>query len=99
MSEYPEHEKLEKVKDKSQACGEFLEWLTGAQGYTLGEYHEHVEECTQVGYKVCGMSSDVLYPAPTVTRKLLAEFFEIDEDKLDKEKRAMLDELRARAPL
>lgn len=27
MNKYPEHEKLQKVKDESQAQGEFLEWL------------------------------------------------------------------------
>lgn len=27
MKEYPEHEKLEKIQDKSQVVGEFLDWL------------------------------------------------------------------------
>jgi hypothetical protein len=27
MSGYPEHEKLKAVKDRSQAIGEFIEWL------------------------------------------------------------------------
>lgn len=29
MSKYPEHDKLSEVSDKSQVCGEFLEWLQG----------------------------------------------------------------------
>ena len=28
-AKYPEHDKLQKIKDKSQVCGEFLEWLKG----------------------------------------------------------------------
>lgn len=100
MSTYPEHEKLAKVKDKSQACGEFLEWLLGPQRYQLGQYHEHVDDCwlpgeSQTGRRrVCGMGAQTLYPTPVVVRKLLAEFFEIDEERLDREKCAMLDELR-----
>lgn len=31
---YPEHEKLKAVRDRSQAVGEFLEWLFG-QGYAI----------------------------------------------------------------
>ena len=103
MSTYPEHEKLKKVQDKSQACGEFLEWLFGEKGYHLGEYHEHTDDCWLPGdnqtaaRRMCGMGVQTLYPAALNVRKLLAEFFEIDEEKLEAEKRAMLDELRAGA--
>jgi len=34
MVEYPEHEKLKKVSDKSQMLGEFLEWML-EQGFIL----------------------------------------------------------------
>ena len=34
MSDYPEHEKLEKIAATSQAIGEFLEWLE-EQGVVL----------------------------------------------------------------
>jgi hypothetical protein len=36
--QYPEHEKLAKVQDRSQAVGEFLEWLTSEQHYVIAEY-------------------------------------------------------------
>ena len=37
MSEYPEHDKMAAVKDRSQAIGEFLDWMpTG--GYFLGQW-------------------------------------------------------------
>ena len=103
MSTYPEHDKLKKVSDKSQACGEFLEWLLGPQRYQLGQYHEHTDDCwlpddnQTAARRVCGMSAQTLYPVALNVRKLLAEFFEIDEEKLEAEKRAMLDELHARA--
>lgn len=43
----------------------------------------------------CGGLEQTLYPAIVPVRKLLAAFFEIDEDKLETEKRQMLDECRA----
>lgn len=38
MSDYPEHDKLHAVKDKSQAIGEFVEWLQ-EQGIHLASWH------------------------------------------------------------
>jgi tRNA(Ile2) C34 agmatinyltransferase TiaS len=77
MKTYPEHEKLHLIKDKSQAIGEFLEWLQGEQGCVIAQY-----------------SGDDLHPIDSRNEQLLAYFFEIDLVKLEKEKRAMLDELR-----
>lgn len=97
---YPEHVKLGRIKDKSQACGEFLEWLLGEKGYTLGKYHTHTDACWPEGEshterrRICGTPDGVLYPEPYVLRKLLAEYFDIDEAKLEKEKQAILDEHR-----
>ena len=76
MSHYPEHDKLKAVKDKSQAIGEFLEWLHDDRGMVLAERDERND----------------LFISPLSIRALLAEFFEIDEQRLDDEKRAMLDE-------
>lgn len=94
---YPEHDKLRAVAKESQRCGEFLEWLTGPQNYTLGEYHTHNDDCIEDGERVCGSSERTLYPAALNVRKLLARFFEIDEAKLENEKRAMLDSLNQNA--
>lgn len=33
--QYPEHEKLSAIKDKSQAIGEFIEWLQNDKGVTF----------------------------------------------------------------
>lgn len=48
MSEYPEHDKMQAIKNDSQAQGEILEWLSSSKGIMLGqgisellaEYHE-----------------------------------------------------------
>lgn len=80
MDSYPEHEKLQKVKDQSQAIGEFLEWLNSQKIY-LAEYvgkpgWEYLE------HKHFDISD------------LLASFFRIDREKLEEEKRHMLASFR-----
>lgn len=71
QAQYPEHEKLRIIKDQSQCCGEFIEWLA-----------------TQ-GFHVVAQKRENLF----VLQRALAEFFDIDEDTLDEEKRAMLEKL------
>lgn len=87
MSDYPEHEKLHEVKDQSQACGQFVDWLAEEKGIHLAEwinvYDEWEDEHKQ----------ELVYARPRLTA-LLAEHFGIDEYKLELEKRAMLDEIR-----
>lgn len=75
---FPEHEKLEKVADKSQAIGEFLEDL-GSRGILLAFWVD---------------DEDRLAPVHTRKDVLLAQFFDIDLVKLEAEKRAMLESLR-----
>lgn len=77
---YPEHTKLKAIASKSQVCGEFVEWLADKKGIVLAQFH--------------GLSGHH-YQNPTPLRALLAEFFEIDSKKIEEEKRAMLDEMRA----
>lgn len=79
MSDYPEHEKLKAVKDRSQACGEFLEWLA-QQEYWLAEYDDDYID---------------LHPIRIPITRLLARFFEIDEEKLEAEKLQMLEAIRS----
>jgi len=81
-AEYPEHEKLQAVKDKSQAIGEFLEWL--------GHRHRRVW--------LCDYSSryDAWFPLVASKEELLAEYFQIGLKALEKEKQAMLRALRER---
>ena len=98
MSQYPEHDKLDAIKGQSQACGEFMEWLT-AQGFVLAKYHFHTDECRTDGQRgyTCQMSDEMPYPAYRSVNDLLAERFGIDQNVLEAEKRAILSELRARS--
>jgi hypothetical protein len=78
---YPEHAKLSAVKDQSQVVGAFLDWLTGVRMLVLCESTD---------------SFDHPYvPAGGSIEKLLAEYFKIDRDKIEVEKRDMLARLRA----
>src|SRR5512135_3462017 len=90
--QYPEHEKLHMVKDRSQSIGEFLEWLRSEKGYVICERlrtsaGDEEEEEDDADYE--------LVPANLGITKLLAEFFKIDLEKIEAEKRQMLDQLRA----
>lgn len=77
-SEYPEHDKLMAVNDDSQAVGEFLDWL-GTKGLFLAE-HKLFE----------GHSEETLVVTDRNTNALLAEYFGIDLEKIETEKRQML---------
>lgn len=107
--EYPEHNKMKAVTPFSHKIGEFLEWLT-ERHVMLAHYptkclhlmydgtcHEEAmengscpSECPE-----CEMTElSELYPYSYNIQKLLAEFFEIDLNKIEEEKRQMLDEMR-----
>ncbi len=70
LDDYPEHKKLLAIKDKSQVCGEFHDWLENEKGMVLDPS----------SYKT--------------VENLLAEFFEIDQTKLENEKDEMIADLR-----
>ena len=76
---YSEHEKLKEIQDQSQIIGEFLEWLGYEHEYFICEKLGQLQEW---------------YPISQNHQKLLAQFFDIDLDKLEQEKRQMLEELR-----
>ena len=74
---YPEHEKLQAIKDQSQVCGAFLEWLLRR-------------------YSFCTLNpvDAYFYPTHIDVNSELAAYFDIDRNKIEDEKRAMLAELR-----
>ena len=80
MSEYPEHDKLKAVMEKSQAIGEFID---GNEKYVLAEW-----------MKVEGFSYLQLVPVGRPINDILAEYFGIDMCTLESEKRAMLEKLK-----
>jgi hypothetical protein len=118
MSKHPECDKMLAVADKSQAIGEFLEWMGPEKGLHLGvvetrafcsgwrsnycksgrsfNYRDQdVGECRRCGGTgEVELSTPRLVPASYSIERLLAEFFKIDLDKVDAERRAILEALR-----
>jgi hypothetical protein len=75
---YPEHAKLDAVKDISQAIGEFLDYGLAAQGLVVAQEAR----------------GGRLVPTHRPISEILARYFEIDQAALEAEKQAMLDALR-----
>ncbi len=89
MSDYPEHDKLGLVSDKSQAIGDFLAWLEeGGLGSEYGSVELAFFPIHRGG----------LAPLMKPKTELLAKFFDVDLDKIEDEKQAILAELRKETP-
>lgn len=110
MSTYPEHEKLQAVKGRSQAIGEFLEWYRSEGGGVLAHWLKAVtcpvcygepgitEECGECsGDGLVDLTNPRLSPDYRPIETLLGAFFKIDLDKIQEEKEAMFQELRRQA--
>ena len=84
----PECEKLSAVSEKSQELREFLEWMEQSCGIILAEEcdEEYLGERLVTSWKYRGVSGK---------NKLLAEYFGIDLDKVEDERRALLDWIRS----
>ena len=94
----PEHEKLKEIKDQSQAIGQFIDWMSE----TYGAHFYHMQTFTELSTDMYGKPRlhpdgsqkthkvDRLVGVGKSTELLLAEFFSIDLDKIEDEKRAML---------
>jgi hypothetical protein len=89
----PECDKLSAVKDKSQSIGEFLDWLK-ARGVYLANRHEHTDDCKHNGFYMCDFVNGELQPYFYNIEALLAEYFEIDLNKIEDEKLAILESYR-----
>lgn len=81
---YPEHEKLKLVQEHSNIIGQFLDWLSYERGYKICECCEGAD----------ARNDDSYYPVNSTTEKILADYYGINLDKLENEKRQMLDLLR-----
>lgn len=101
----PECDKMLAVKEKSQAIGEFLEWLQSGEveqnlpmkrsiflaAYRVKCEDRHGEMLDEEDWTLSDVYID---PFMYNTERLLAEFFGIDLEKAEKEKRALLEEIR-----
>lgn len=102
----PTLDKMQKIKERTEACGELLEWLAAEKGVTLCVPHEHRYEdednaddpdgCRAgTRHYQCGFTAGQFIPAQLGgIEKILAEFFEIDLAAAEREKLALLDEIR-----
>jgi hypothetical protein len=88
--ELPEHERLHKIADKSQEIGTFLNWLD-EQGIYLSREHRHTDACWS---NECRLRDGQLTRYYEPIQKLLARFYGIDLDKLEREKREILADIR-----
>lgn len=93
----PECNKLIKVSEQSQTVGAFLSWLSDEKKLTVCEIHEHDDDdCygDKSEFRVCGLTNGEYIPASLNIEKLLAEYFDIDLNKVEKERRKILESLR-----
>lgn len=78
----PECDKLSKISDQSQIIGEFLEWLTNERS---------IQICILDNF------SGKFLPYRFSMEQLLAEYFDIDLDKVEQERRLILKNLRSKS--
>lgn len=81
----PELDKqLEIVKSgKAGVVQDFIDWLREEKDYVLGEYQDWE-----------GYSEQQFVPVYIQPEQLMADFFGIDRNKIEAERRALLDTLR-----
>ena len=111
MADYPEHEKLAKISDESQAIGHFLDFGLAEQNLALYERFDEPCECHQCRVKDTTTVADIhceadriedgqaIYiryrPTMKTIKAILAKHFDIDQKKLDIEKDQMLAAIRS----
>lgn len=91
--ETPELEKITEHRDESQSIGSFLDWLKNEQEICLcvyGAYGVHTDEDEEN----FADDNEQLYCINKTIEQLLAEYFEIDLDKAEKERVALLEQIR-----
>ena len=77
---YPEHEKLASVSERSNEIGNFMDWLMEEKSIWLA---------VRRGYDLEPVVTGV-----AEVQNLLAEYFGIDQDAINREKEAMMEVLR-----
>lgn len=100
----PVLDKMSEVSVESNSIGQFLDWMTTTKGVVLSKEHVHSDNCYEEGKRglTCGYgtcrycdeevsSLECIHPSFEV---LLAEYFEIDLAKAERERVSILTELR-----
>jgi hypothetical protein len=81
MIDTPECDKQLAVKEDAQVIGEFIEWLRGERDCVIAEYTGNP--------KYSGRYE--LFPINDSIEQLLADYYKIDLNKVEKERRKLLD--------
>ncbi len=84
----PECEKLLKVSKESNVIGEFLDWMESEKKLVFAKWGMVKPEYSD------GFEREGLLPEHINKEKLLADFYKIDLNKVETERRALLDHLR-----
>ena len=82
MIKTPELDKIRKVSEKSQEIGNFLDWLSSKEGYYIAEYIKG------------GFDEEKLVTINLDIEQFLAKYFKINLVKAEKERQAILDNLK-----
>ena len=80
----PELDKMVEIGDESQKIGEFLEWLSS----------EEIELAEWTGFCCDECGEEILMNMIMTEEQLLAKYFGIDLEKAEKERQAILDNIR-----
>lgn len=89
-----ECEKLIRVASDSQKIGAFIDWMR-ERGWEFARMHSHNDCERENGYFTCGYCKDEFEPDRRSINTILAEYFEIDIDKVEAERRAILEAIRS----
>lgn len=85
-----EIDKLRAAKEEAAILSEFLDWLNQDAGFTLCKWRDFVSHSDEVG----DYTAEGYYPIQKSYEQLLADYFEIDLQKLEQERQEILDNLR-----
>lgn len=78
-TQYPECERLALVSDKMNSIRYFLHWLANTKEIYLSQYKQTVGYDSAASFLYCGGLDE-----------LLNEFFELDPNKIEEERRSMI---------
>lgn len=80
--ETPELDRLKAIQDVSQKIGDFLEWLRDEKHYVIAQWlPTNPDSLMSVSFNIEG---------------ILAEYFMIDLNKVERERQAILEDFRKR---
>jgi hypothetical protein len=88
----PELNRIIGVSENSQVIGEFLEWMNEKEISLMKSPEEKCRFCDDECVECGSVRMDYL---TTKREQLLADFFEIDLAKAEKERQALLDAVKA----